>query len=130
MRTRTPLIYHGTTKHYYREQLRTFGRYQHVPLEILKTTENRKRIYLENDPLIAMGFAAERSMDHGSHPILLIVKTELITPDTRLVWEPDLTCDFLEQKWYRIFNVKTTRGKVTERSLVGLEEAEKEVLSL
>lgn len=130
MRTRTDLIYHGTTSHYVKGQIKRFGRYQHVPTESFQGTDDNHRVYLTVNPNNGINFARQRSQEYASFPVLLVVKTELILPESRLTWEPFLGCDFLERGWYRILGIRLKRKQVKDETWEELKELEQEVLRL
>jgi len=130
MTARPDLVYHGTAKHYHKEQVKTFGRYQHVPEPGLLRTDDNYRVQLANNPVTGMNFALTRSQQYWSFPILLVVKTEIITREARLTWEPFLSCDFLEEGWYRVFPFKLKWGKFRQETFEELKRLEQEFLSL
>lgn len=88
------LLYHGTTRVYHDNRLREFGLYRHIANPVDLTSGESS----------AMGYAVQRSEYYRNKPILLVVRTCLVSSNLREEMD-GIRCDFLNPAWYKIFDV-------------------------
>ncbi|MEK6888391.1 MAG: hypothetical protein AABX14_05595 [Candidatus Aenigmatarchaeota archaeon] len=111
------LLYHGTTRSYHDKRIREFGLYRHVADSVDLTSGESS----------AMGYAVQRARYYRNAPILLVVRTHLVSSNLREE-KDDITCDFLDPAWYKVFDVQL--GTPTENFLKDLSRMRRLALRL